>query len=508
MDAKCGYMSTNRRTAFVLLLILGVLLIGCAAPPSGRSVASQIPPLADACLLSVNQHLGATAVQTCSGAIVSYPRATNLLIARSVVFLDLRQFDATIADTSRAIALGSTDPYAWNNRAYAHFRKGDLGRAIADYSEALRRSPRLEKALVNRAVALRDAKLYLASLADIDTALGLNPQNAALHAHRAVTLLRLNRLDDAQAAAEYGVRLVPNNPFAINVRGVIRERQQDLEGALADYATAMALAPDFAAPANNHRSLVARMPRPAEPVPTPPPAVAPAAPDAPEILDLPEDFTPVPGSTEYATGSGVVVGDGDGDGSLVVTNHHVIQGARSVSLRNGGGHVREAEVIATSAADDLALLRIASPFPGCPGLPFSALALPVPGHDVVILGYPQDGPVTAEVQPVTTLGRVVNIAPGQSESSGFETTAFIYHGNSGSPAFDEQGHLIGIMKASLHYPPEARDRTAVSLGVSSERILRLLGRSSAVTQAETSAFSSSEIYRRSLTCVVLVAAYR
>ena len=45
---------------------------------------------------------------------------------------------------------------SWNNRGRAYYAKGDYGRAISDYSEAIRRKPDNAVAWRNRGIAYKE----------------------------------------------------------------------------------------------------------------------------------------------------------------------------------------------------------------------------------------------------------------------------------------------------------------------------------------------------------------
>src|SRR6266404_1188228 len=61
--------------------------------------------------------------------------------------------DRAIADYSEAIRIDPKDAIAFNNRGSAYSHKGDLDRAIADYSEAIRLNPKDAIAFNNRGIA-------------------------------------------------------------------------------------------------------------------------------------------------------------------------------------------------------------------------------------------------------------------------------------------------------------------------------------------------------------------
>ena len=61
-----------------------------------------------------------------------------------------------IADYTKAIYLGSTNPAAYNNRGNARAETNDRDGAIADYSRAIKLKPDYARAYYNRAVAKKE----------------------------------------------------------------------------------------------------------------------------------------------------------------------------------------------------------------------------------------------------------------------------------------------------------------------------------------------------------------
>jgi serine protease Do len=141
-------------------------------------------------------------------------------------------------------------------------------------------------------------------------------------------------------------------------------------------------------------------------------------------------------------GSGFVISS---DG-LVITNHHVIEGATSVEVHLDG---REfvAEVKGFDRATDLALLQIKTDEP----LAYLALgdsdSLRV-GDWVMAIGSPFRLDNTVTVGVVSAKGRQINISQQTSSFENFiQTDAAINFGNSGGPLIDLDGNVIGINTA-------------------------------------------------------------
>lgn len=142
-----------------------------------------------------------------------------------------------------------------------------------------------------------------------------------------------------------------------------------------------------------------------------------------------------------AHGSGFVVGNG----KFVITNHHVIAGAKKIAVRNGIGKVTNAKVAAFSEEFDLAILELVNPYPKDYAIKAKDFVTPKAGEDVISIGYPGIG-ITFE-QPTITQGIISKVF--KKDDWFFLTTAAINSGNSGGPIFNLNGQLVGVSFAAL-----------------------------------------------------------
>ena len=140
-------------------------------------------------------------------------------------------------------------------------------------------------------------------------------------------------------------------------------------------------------------------------------------------------------------GSGFIVGEG----KYVITNHHVIEGAKKIAVRNGTGKVTEATVAAFSKDYDLAILELTTSYPKNFSIDSKSFEIPKAGDDVISIGYPGIG-ITFE-QPTITQGIISKVF--DDEMGIFLTTAAINAGNSGGPLFNLNGKLVGVSFAAL-----------------------------------------------------------
>src|SRR5690625_970649 len=160
------------------------------------------------------------------------------------------------------------------------------------------------------------------------------------------------------------------------------------------------------------------------------------------VLQLSMFFEPIPSE---GTGSGFIVDDE----GRVVTNYHVIEGARRVEVTLVDGTPRPARPLGVAPITDLAVLQLEN-VDGLdlqPVTPRSSEDLEV-GQRTIAIGNPfgQFGQsLTTGV--VSALDRTLQ-APGDREITGvIQTDAAINRGNSGGPLLDSAGRVIGVNTA-------------------------------------------------------------
>ncbi len=138
-------------------------------------------------------------------------------------------------------------------------------------------------------------------------------------------------------------------------------------------------------------------------------------------------------------GTGFVI---DANG-LILTNHHVIEGAERIMVRLTDGRTLRAQTIGSDPDTDIALVKVESSQP----LPFAPLgdsdALRV-GEWVVAIGNPLAYEHTVTVGVVSFIGRKLF---DSSLDRYIQTDAAINFGNSGGPLINARGEVIGINAA-------------------------------------------------------------
>jgi len=151
-------------------------------------------------------------------------------------------------------------------------------------------------------------------------------------------------------------------------------------------------------------------------------------------------YTPVP---EKGTGSGVVY---DNLGHIV-TNYHVIKGARVLEVTLFDGSRFRATVVGVDPAEDLAVIKIDAPPSKLRPIPFGDSANLRVGQKVLAIGNPFGLERTLTVGIISSLGRTMRAANGYLMRGIIQTDAAINPGNSGGPLLDEKGQMVGLNTA-------------------------------------------------------------
>lgn len=159
-----------------------------------------------------------------------------------------------------------------------------------------------------------------------------------------------------------------------------------------------------------------------------------------------------PSASEYEqvqkaewTGSGFAISDG-----CLVTNYHVTNGAKTISIKGVNGQMNERYkgcVVASDKQHDLAIIRIVDKdFKGFDDIPYCiGKTVPEVGDDVFALGYPMTNTMGEDVK--LTNGIISSASGFKGDESMYQISVPVQPGNSGGPLFDNEGNVIGIVCA-------------------------------------------------------------
>ncbi len=154
-----------------------------------------------------------------------------------------------------------------------------------------------------------------------------------------------------------------------------------------------------------------------------------------------------------ANGSGVGYGTGFiiRDDGYIATNYHVVEGAVSLTVRLYSGKELSAELVAGSAPDDLAVIKIKGA--GYPVVRIGDSDGMKVGDLAVAIGNPggEDGSwtTTAGIISATERTVAVNGVGYSAEVNMMQTDAPVSGGNSGGPLCNANGEVIGVVSRKL-----------------------------------------------------------
>jgi len=143
---------------------------------------------------------------------------------------------------------------------------------------------------------------------------------------------------------------------------------------------------------------------------------------------------------QQSLGSGFVV---DKAGHIV-TNFHVVDGAKQVRVSFSNGASMKATVVGTDPSSDLAVLEIDASSRALTPLPLGDSDQIKVGDPVVAIGNPfgLDRTVTSGI--VSAIQRAITAPNGYTIDHVIQTDASINHGNSGGPLLNGRGEVIGV----------------------------------------------------------------
>ena len=155
----------------------------------------------------------------------------------------------------------------------------------------------------------------------------------------------------------------------------------------------------------------------------------------------------IPGQMTFfgPTGDQTVSGSGFfiSDKGYIITNNHVVEGTKEVSIVLSDGTTEKATIVGTDPYSDIAVLKTDGTVPAVAVLGNSELLQP--GETVIAIGSPLgDFKNTVTVGVVSATGRSIDTGQGYQVEGLIQTDAAINQGNSGGPLVNLAGQVIGI----------------------------------------------------------------
>ena len=228
-------MKSARR--FALLLALAFVFL---APPA---FADDKKDCAD-----LEEEAGAAA---CTRAIQSGKyrgkELSDLYYNRAINWQDAGQIDRAIADYSEAVKHNPENAEALFNRGRAYTEKSQHDRAIEDYTASIKIDPKSPDAYNNRGRAYQEKGDADQALANFNEAIKIDPKHARAYENRADVHFRQSRFKDALDGYNKVLQIDPSRVWSIYGRGMAKMKTGDEAGGKKDISAATAKDKDIEA---------------------------------------------------------------------------------------------------------------------------------------------------------------------------------------------------------------------------------------------------------------------
>lgn len=179
------------------------------------------------------------------------PKKAELFVLRATVWAVRGDLEKAIADYSTAIELGRKDAITFVNRGVFFASASKFDEAIADYTTALQVDPKNVPAYVNRAAAHLAKKELPQATADYSAIIELDPQKPGGYIRRGLFYRHIQDWDHAIADFSKALDLEPNNLVAVGHRGFAYYAKSDHANAVQDFDRAIKIKPDDGVAHNN-----------------------------------------------------------------------------------------------------------------------------------------------------------------------------------------------------------------------------------------------------------------
>ncbi len=187
------------------------------------------------------------AIFACNCKLKFVPRSASAYANRGWAFLQLKEYQHTISDSTQAIALNPKLAAAYNNRGYAYLRTKEYQRALQDFDRALALKPLMRQASINRIHAYYTIGEYQRALAECDRLIqaGSAQQRQYTYFSRGTIYLHQRKYQQALEDLDQAIILNPDNAVAYNNRGCAYYYLKEYQRACADCDKAIALKPEY-----------------------------------------------------------------------------------------------------------------------------------------------------------------------------------------------------------------------------------------------------------------------
>lgn len=166
-----------------------------------------------------------------------------------------------------------------------------------------------------------------------------------------------------------------------------------------------------------------------------------------------------------AQGSGAVI---DASNGYIVTNNHVVSGAKTIQVTLNNGDLYTADIVGTDVTTDLAVIKLHNPPSDLKAVTFADSSTLASGEPILSIGNPLGYEGTSTSGIISALNRPVTVMDEDSSTTivtnAVQIDSSINPGNSGGPTFNAAGQVIGINSSIASTATSSSEAGSIGIG--------------------------------------------
>lgn len=154
---------------------------------------------------------------------IKYRPIARIFISRGRMYGLNGETKKAIADFTTAIRLTPKDPKVYHNRGLALLAEGKLGEALADFNKAIELKPDLAEIYIGRGALYGRRGQFILAKKDFDKAIELDPKNREAYLNRASVFGLTGQFNLAKKDLEKVIEIAPHSEEADSARATLKK---------------------------------------------------------------------------------------------------------------------------------------------------------------------------------------------------------------------------------------------------------------------------------------------
>jgi tetratricopeptide (TPR) repeat protein len=194
-------------------LFLGFVMVALAMPAHAGEASPELQARLDKCMRPQTVAAVTAAIDVCTALLAEKnwgdAKLAGIYASRANAYDYTGDRQKALDDYAKAIELDATNADIFYNRGYCYMSARDYSHAKADFEKAIQLDPKYWAAHFNRGIIAEEEGDFSKALDSFDHTIALNPTMALAYFHRAIAYGRLGQNDKMVADIGTAVRLDP-----------------------------------------------------------------------------------------------------------------------------------------------------------------------------------------------------------------------------------------------------------------------------------------------------------